>query len=226
MTSTLSDREEEARRAYDAVAETYAESVPPQFAKDVRGRAMVTAFAELVAAGGGGGRPVADLGCGPGHVAAYLHGLGLSVHGVDISPATVAAARRAHPELRFEVGTLASLDVPDGSLGGVLSWWSLLHTPPAERPAVFAEWHRALAPGGHVLLGFHVGDGQSRPRAPYGHEDVSYTIDLMQPDVVTAELAAAGFRREALMLLPGVRREQACLLVSKPLPEAPSATGG
>ena len=222
MTSTLSDREWEARRAYDAVAETYAELVPPRFAADVRGRAMVTAFAESVAAAGAG--PVADLGCGPGHVAAYLHGLGVPVFGVDISPATVAAARRAHPGLRFEVGTLAGLDAPDGSLGGVLSWWSLLHTPPAERPAVFGEWHRALAPGGHVLLGFHVGDGQSRPRGAYGHEDVSYTIDLIQPDVVTAELAAAGFRREALMLLPGARRDQACLLVRKALPDSPGTT--
>ncbi|WP_042364025.1 class I SAM-dependent methyltransferase [Streptacidiphilus neutrinimicus] len=213
METTLSDREAEARRAYDAVAETYATTVPALFAQDVCGRAMIAAFAELVVAGGGG--PVADLGCGPGHVTAHLRGLGVPVFGVDISPATVSAARRAHPELRFEVGTLTTLDAADGALGGVLSWWSLLHTPRAERPAVFAEWHRALAPGGHALLGFHVGAGQSRVRGAYGHDGVDYTIELIQPEEVAAELAAAGFVRQALMRLPGTRREQACLLVRK-----------
>jgi SAM-dependent methyltransferase len=214
MKTTLTAREDEARRAYDAVAETYAASVPALFAQDVRGRAMIGAFAELVAAEGA--RPVADLGCGPGHVAAHLRRLGRQVFGVDVSPATVAAARRAHPEIRFEVGTLASLDAADGSLGGVLSWWSLLHTPPAERPAVFAEWHRALAPGGYALLGFHVGAGQSRVRGAYGHDEVDYTIELIQPEELAVELAASGFVREALTRWPGVRREQACLLVRKP----------
>jgi SAM-dependent methyltransferase len=211
--SSVVSREEEARRAYDAVAETYAATVPALFAREPRGGAMIAAFAELVAARCAG--PVADLGCGPGHVTAYLETLGVPAFGVDISPATVAAARRAHPGLRFEVGTLASLDAADGALGGVLSWWSLLHTPPLERPAVFAEWHRALAPGGYVLLGFHVGEGQSRVRGAYGHPDVGYVIELIQPQEVSAELAAAGFVREALMRIPGARREQACLLARR-----------
>lgn len=219
METRLSIREDEARRAYDAVAETYAATVPALFAEDARGRAMLAAFAELVAEEGGG--PVADLGCGPGHVAAHLRGLGLPVFGIDISPATVALARRAHPEIRFEVGALASLDAADGALGGVVSWWSLLHTPAAERPAVFDEWHRALAPGGRALLGFHVGEGQSRVHGAYGHGEVGYTIDLISPDRVAAELVAAGFEREALMLLPGVRRQQACLLVRKPRKPVP-----
>jgi SAM-dependent methyltransferase len=217
--TTLSEREDEARRAYDAVAEAYAASVPALFARDVRGRAMVAAFAELVAAESGG--LVADLGCGPGHVAAHLHDLGVQVFGVDVSPATVAEARRAHPEIRFEVGTLASLRAAGGSLGGVLSWWSLLHTPPAERPAVFAEWHRALAPGGYALLGFHVGEGQSRVRGAYGHDAVEYTIELIQPEELATEMAASGFVREALTRWPGARREQACLLVRKPRKAVP-----
>jgi SAM-dependent methyltransferase len=209
----VSEREAEARRAYDAVAGTYAATVPGRFAQDVRGRSMVAAFAELVAREGAG--PVADLGCGPGHVTAHLQSLGVSAYGVDISPVTVAGARRAHPGIRFEVGSLAVLEVADGSLGGVLSWWSLLHTPPVERPAVFSEWHRALAPGGYVLLGFHVGEGQWLVRDAYGHADVGYVIELIRPEGLTAELAAAGFAREALLLMPGARREQACLLVRK-----------
>lgn len=40
---------------------------------------------------------VLDLGCGPGHWSAHLHGLGADVVGVDLVPEFVAHARRTHP---------------------------------------------------------------------------------------------------------------------------------
>ena len=55
--------------------------------------------------GGARGR-VLDLGCGPGHWSAYLHGLGVEVTGVDLVPAFVAHARAAHPGIPFAVGDL------------------------------------------------------------------------------------------------------------------------
>ncbi|MGW0595203.1 class I SAM-dependent methyltransferase, partial [Streptosporangium sp. NPDC002607] len=66
-------------------------------------RAILGAFAEVVNAGGDG--QVADLGCGPGHITAYLDGLGLAVVGVDASPAMIELARQAYPGLRFDVGS-------------------------------------------------------------------------------------------------------------------------
>ncbi|WP_439664715.1 class I SAM-dependent methyltransferase [Lentzea sp. HUAS TT2] len=115
-------------------------------------RAMLAAFAELTTG------PVADLGCGPGHLTAHLHSLGLEVHGLDLSPAMIALAREAHPELRFEQGSMTKLDLEDGALGGILAFYSVIHMPPVELPAVFAEFHRVLAPGGHLMLGFYAGD--------------------------------------------------------------------
>jgi hypothetical protein len=53
----------------------------------------------------------------------------------------VRVARRTHPGLRFEVGSLTDLPVPEGGLGGVVAWWSLVHTPPEVLPAVFARFH-------------------------------------------------------------------------------------
>ncbi|GAA1913795.1 class I SAM-dependent methyltransferase [Streptomyces durmitorensis] len=140
------------REAYDDAAPTYAELFRDSLRDSPLDRAILGAFAESVTASGAG--EVADLGCGPGHVTAHLDELGLAAFGVDASPAMIELARQAYPGLRFEVGSMAALDIADGALGGVLSRWSIIHTPPQEVPAVLAEFHRVLAPGGHLLIGF------------------------------------------------------------------------
>ncbi len=56
------------RATYDAVAGDYAEHLSGELAAKPLDRALLAAFAELVRTAGIG--PVADLGCGPGHVTA------------------------------------------------------------------------------------------------------------------------------------------------------------
>lgn len=199
------------RSFYDTVAESYAEFVKPVFPKDVMGRAMLSAFAELVPNG-----PVADLGCGPGHVTAYLDSLGMSVFGVDLSPTMVAIARLGRPDLRFEVGSMTALDLPDGELAGILAWYSIIHTPPIELPVVFAEFRRTLAPGGQLLVGFHVGDEALSPKQAYGHP-VSYQTYLHTPERITELLGEAGITVTAQLVSSGEKRAQARLLASKPV---------
>jgi SAM-dependent methyltransferase len=48
---------------------------------------------------------VLDVGCGPGHIARYLHERGVEIAGVDLSPRTVEVARKRTADLPFEVGT-------------------------------------------------------------------------------------------------------------------------
>ena len=90
---------------------------------------------------------------------AHLNDLGLSASGVNLSPQMVAVARRSHPGLQFDVGSMLALDLPDGSLGGVMAWYSIIHIPQERLPEVFAGFCRVLAPGGFVLLAFQAGDG-------------------------------------------------------------------
>ncbi|HVV12255.1 class I SAM-dependent methyltransferase [Amycolatopsis sp.] len=198
-----------ARTSYNAVADDYADFARLRFAKDVAGRALLGAFAELAPG------PIADVGCGPGHVTAHLAGLGAEVSGIDLSPRMIALARGSYPGLRFEVGSMTALDLPDARLGGVLAWWSIFHMPPRVLPVVFAEFHRVLMPGGQVLLGFHVGDEVLRPESAYGRH-VSYEAHLLRPERVAELLGMAGFKLTARMDLPGAKRPQACLLARKP----------
>ena len=181
------------RATYDRVAAAYAERFGDELAAKPLDRALLGAFAELVAASGDGGE-VADLGCGPGHVGAYLHGLGLPVVGVDLSPAMIDIAAAAYPELRFQVGSMLDLDLPDASLAGVVAFYSIIHVPTEQLPRVFAEVHRVLSPGGRALFAFQTGDGTPTHRRDaewLGHR-VSLTAWCRPLDDVTGLLAAAG----------------------------------
>ncbi|MFF8674666.1 class I SAM-dependent DNA methyltransferase [Streptomyces sp. NPDC015242] len=185
------------RESYDTVADAYARRVPAPAGLDPVSRAMLAAFAELVRPLG----PVADLGCGPGKVTAHLAALGVQVFGVDLSPRMVALARAAHPELRFTAGSMTALDIATGELGGVLAYYSTHHTPPRHLPAVFAEIHRTLAPGGVLMLAGHVGEGEHlRPAGAYGGHPVSYESYLLPPDRIAGLLAEAGLEVRTRMV--------------------------
>lgn len=202
------------KAAYDAVAARYAELFSDVLETLPMERAMLAAFAEFVRAHSPG--PVADVGCGPGHVTAHLRALGLAAFGVDLSPEMVAIARRAHPDLRFDEGTMTALDLADGVLGGVLAFYSVIHTPPRRLPAVFTEFQRVLAPGGHLLLGFFAGD-DPEPREFDHKVALAYR---WSPDSLADLLRQAGFAEVARMLRAPHRNERpfphAQLLVRKP----------
>ncbi|MFD4234742.1 class I SAM-dependent methyltransferase [Streptomyces sp. NPDC058542] len=180
------------RDSYDTLAPAYVEFARGELAAKPLERALLGAFAELVAAGGGG-LPVADVGCGTGRVTAHLHelGLGLDVFGIDLSPRMVAVAREEHPGLRFEEGSMLGLGLPDASLGGLLAWYSTIHVPDEELPRAFAEFHRVLAPGAHVQLGFQVGDEPLRRTEAWGME-VSLDFHRRQPERIAGLLREAG----------------------------------
>jgi SAM-dependent methyltransferase len=178
------------RESYDTMAADYAERFGSLLDRQPLDRALLGVFAELVRGAGGG--PVADVGCGPGRITGVLAGLGLDVFGIDLSPAMVELARQAHPRLRFEVGSMLALDVADGSLGGLLAYYSIIHVPWHRRPGVFAEFFRVLAPGGHLMLGFQVGDEVLRRDDAWGR---AVTLDFyrQRPDEVADLVRAAGF---------------------------------
>ncbi|MEU2762321.1 class I SAM-dependent methyltransferase [Streptomyces sp. NPDC007094] len=210
----------EIRQSYDTVAADYARCVKDPGALDPVSRAVLFAFAELVTSSGLG--PTADVGCGPGKVTAYLTGLGVSAFGVDLSPKMIALARAAHPDLRFDVGSMSALAAGDGELGGVLAYYSTHHLPPAELPAVYGEFHRTLAPGGRLLLVTRVGE-EGRQRRTYGYGDgdpAPFDSYRLPADRIAGLLEQAGFAITAQTLQApeeGAKRPVAGFLARKPV---------
>ncbi|MGY1744729.1 class I SAM-dependent methyltransferase [Blastococcus sp. SYSU D00695] len=188
----------EVRASYDRVADAYVAMGAGELGDRPWLRAALAAFAEEV----GGLGPVLDVGCGPGHVTATLAGLGLDASGVDLSPRMVQHARRLHPGLSFAVGSLPDLRPAEASLGGVLCWWSLFHLPRPVLPGVLASLARALVPGGQLLVGTHVGDGEVVRTEAYGGVPVTWTTHLWRPAQLTGLLVAAGLEPVAELRLP------------------------
>ncbi|MFI6026839.1 class I SAM-dependent methyltransferase [Amycolatopsis magusensis] len=185
-----------ARDAYDAVATRYAQHFTDTLHDRPLERALLAAFAESVRAGGEG--EVVDLGCGPGHITAHLGRLGLRAFGVDASPAMIGLAREAYPELRFEVGSMAALDIADGTLGGVLSRSSIIHIPPQDLPAVVAEFARVLAPGGQLLISCFATDDSTIPTQSFDHSVM--TAYRWSPDRLAGLLRDVGVSEVARVL--------------------------
>ncbi|MYV65571.1 methyltransferase domain-containing protein, partial [Streptomyces sp. SID2131] len=144
--------------------------------------------------------------------------IGAEAFGVDLSPGMIAVAREAHPGLRFEVGSMTALDLPDASLGGVLSWYSTVHMPEDELTVSFAEFHRVLAPGGWLLIAFKVGDERVRLERAYGHE-VALDVYRRSPDRIAELLAGAGLVESARLVRepdPREKSPQGFLLARRP----------
>ncbi|WP_055700743.1 MULTISPECIES: class I SAM-dependent DNA methyltransferase [Streptomyces] len=180
--------------AYDAIATVYAGLARDDLNGPTLDRAMIGAFADHVRADGAG--TVAELGCGPGPVTALLRDLGLDVFGVDLSPAMVGLARETYPDLRFEVGSMDALDLPDGGLAGIVSWYSVIHVPPGELAPYFTEFHRVLAPGGHLLLAFFEAEGD--PVTPFDHKvTTAYRWPI---DALAERVTGSGFTEIGRML--------------------------
>ena len=134
--------------AYGTRAAEYIEAVGGVDHVSEADRAHILAWARGVE-----GR-VLDVGSGPGQWTDHLRRQGVAIEGVEPVPEFLAAARRRYPDSRYREGRAEDLPAPDRSLGGILAWYSLIHTEPDGIAAPLEEFARVLAPGGSLLLGF------------------------------------------------------------------------
>jgi SAM-dependent methyltransferase len=172
------------RDSYDSAAEAYARHLTTELDHKPLDRHLLNRFAEEVRG------LVADLGCGPGQVARYLQEQGVSMIGIDLSPEMIRVARGLYPGIDFRVGDMTRLDLPNASLAGVVSFYSIVHCAPAELGAVFQEVRRVLMPGGLALIAFHIGDEVVHVEDLYG-APVSLDFRFHVPGAIVEALRSA-----------------------------------
>jgi SAM-dependent methyltransferase len=193
----MSEDASRTRESYDELAPTYAERIFEELAGKPLDRHLLNRFAEDVRGRG----LVADVGCGPGHVARYLHEQGVRMLGIDLAPRMIEWARTRSPEIEFRVGDMRALELPDGALAGIVAFYSLIHIDEREMLPTLRDLRRVLAPGGLLLVAFHVGEETVHRDELWGHP-VSLDFRFLMPEVMVASLVEAG-----LVVLERIERE-------------------
>lgn len=174
------------RESYDSAAQAYAEHLATELDHKPLDRHLLNRFAEAMRGRG----VVADLGCGPGHVAAYLHGQDVEIVGLDLSPGMIHVASQLNPGIEFRVGDMLRTDLPDATLAGVVAFYSIVHFSPSDLGPVFQEMRRILVRDGLALLAFHIGDQTVHVDDLFG-APVSLDFQFHQPGQVVEALRSA-----------------------------------
>ncbi|GAA2836195.1 class I SAM-dependent methyltransferase [Crossiella cryophila] len=130
---------------YDVIAQEYLDW-SARIQDDPRSR-----FVDLLLARLSPGSEILELGCGAGVPCTAKLAQRHRVFGVDLSAKQVELARLAVPGARFAQADMTDLDVPPASLDAVTAFYSILHVPRAEQPALYARIASWLRPGGLFL---------------------------------------------------------------------------
>jgi SAM-dependent methyltransferase len=179
---------ESIRASYEVVAEAYAEQFYGELYRKPFDQQLLDTFAAACAGKGS----VLDIGCGPGHVTRYLKERGVDAAGMDLSQAMVNAARRLNPDIEFTAGDMRRLPAASGSLAAITAFYSIIHVGREEIPGVLAEFRRALAPQGRLLISLHGGTGAIERDQFLGHA-VPFRATLVALGEIVSLVEGAGF---------------------------------
>ena len=140
-----------------------------------------------------------DLGCGQGEFCTLLREWGWDAEGVDASAEAVESCRARGIEVTL-ADVLAYLETrPDDPVGGVSAIQLIEHLPRRAWVHLFEEIHRALAPGGALLL--ETINGQNPDAiADYFVADVTHTWPG-HPETLRLMAEHAGFERVEVRFL-------------------------
>ncbi|HEY9088297.1 MAG TPA: class I SAM-dependent methyltransferase, partial [Anaerolineaceae bacterium] len=133
-----------------------------------------------------------ELGCGPGHVAAYLREREVDITGVDLSFGMLAAGRPRFAGLPLLCADMHHLPAASGALGGLVAMYSIIHTPAGRLPNLLRECLRVLRPGAPLLLAFHMGAHTLRLEN-WWETPVELDFHFFDARIVNESLLSAGF---------------------------------
>ncbi len=174
--------------AFAAVAVPYAEALTGELEQLPFERWLLQRVVDEAEAG-----PIVEVGCGPGHVTAWLAEHGADAQGLDLTPDMVREAQDRFPQLTFTVGDLRTLMRPAAGDGwaAVLAWYSLIYLAPSELPSAVAALARPLRPGGLLVLALHAGTGL-RTADAWFDQPVELEVVLHEHEAVRKVVEAAG----------------------------------
>ena len=177
--------------SYDQVADEYVARIFDELKDKPFDRDLLDQFAARIKDSG----KVCDMGCGPGHVARYLHERGVNVCGVDLSREMINRARQLTPAIEFAPGNMFALDIEDCAWDGIVAFYSIINIPRSDVVDALRELKRVLEPDGTLLVAFHIGD-ETKHLDEWWGKNVSVDFYFFQTDEMIGYLREAGFEIE------------------------------
>ena len=137
------------RRAWDAVAETYAARRDPHGSDAALIDDLLDALAGDPAVGDGDPL-VLDVGCGDG--ARTLANLPPGSVGLDVSRRGLELAADTVPDARLVHGEMSALPFAADRFDAITAYHAVFHVERERHPNVYDEFARVLRPGGRLLM--------------------------------------------------------------------------
>ena len=179
------------QNSYDRVAAEYTARIADELSHKPFDRKMLDWLHEKAGAG-----LICDIGCGPGHIAAYLQAQGAEVYGIDLSPGMIEQAKARNPNISFMVDDMMILaTISDASYSGIAVFYTLIHLTREQLPTAMRELWRVLKPGGVILATFHIGQ-ETRHFDEFFGAQVNLDFIFFETHEIRAFLEGAGFRIE------------------------------
>lgn len=97
------------------------------------------------------GARVLDLGCGAGVPSTQFLARRFDVTGVDISAQQLELARTYAPDATLIKSDMTALSFPEATFELIVAFYSIIHVPSEEQPALVGNIYSWLAPGGRFL---------------------------------------------------------------------------
>jgi SAM-dependent methyltransferase len=190
----IKEKISDVQSGYDLVADEYARRISDELRHKALDCRLLDRFAESVRNSG----IACDLGCGPGHIARYLHGRGIQVCGMDLSRGMVERARRLNPGIEFNQGDMRTLPVRDNTWAGIAAFYAIVHLPLPDLDRSLREMMRVLAPGGRLLLSFHIGEDTAQVEDLW-ESGAALEFHFFRVSTVRGSIERAGFEIEEII---------------------------
>ena len=190
----IKEKISDVQSGYDLVADEYARRISDELRHKALDCRLLDRFAESVRNSG----IACDLGCGPGHMARYLHGRGIQVCGMDLSAGMVERARRLNPGIEFNQGDMRTLPVRDNTWAGIAAFYAIVHFPLPDLDRSLREMMRVLAPGGRLLLSFHIGEDTAQIEDLW-ESGAALEFNFFRVSTVRGSIERAGFEIEEII---------------------------
>lgn len=190
----IKEKISDVQSGYDLVADEYARRISDELRHKALDCRLLDRFAESVRNSG----IACDLGCGPGHMARYLHGRGIQVCGMDLSTGMVERARRLNPGIEFNQGDMRTLPVRDNTWAGIAAFYAIVHFPLPDLDRSLREMMRVLAPGGRLLLSFHIGEDTAQIEDLW-ESGAALEFHFFRVSTVRGSIERAGFEIEEII---------------------------